>query len=91
MFPNLRRNSRIGQWKGRQTAAEETALLLQLWTRPVLLRLFMVLATAAAVALMVYSAGPPLPYRVGEVYPSDLRVRVFFQVINQPQTDFRRE
>ncbi|MBY0526512.1 MAG: HDIG domain-containing protein [Gemmataceae bacterium] len=56
-----------------------------------LLRLGMVLATAAVVAVMIYAWGPPLPYRVGEVYPSDLRVRVNFEVVNQPQTDWRRE
>src|SRR5262249_53275436 len=35
--------------------------------------------------------GPPLPYRLGETYPTDLRVRAYFETINQPQTDQVRE
>jgi putative nucleotidyltransferase with HDIG domain len=59
--------------------------------RSLLGRLAMVLGTTAIVTLLVYAWGPPMPYRVGEVYPSDLRVRHYFEVVNQPQTDWRRE
>ena len=50
----------------------------------------LVLATAVAVTVGVYSWGPS-PYRVGEIYPSDLRVRVYFEVVDQPQTEWKRE
>jgi putative nucleotidyltransferase with HDIG domain len=66
-------------------------MLALLWRRALLCRLAMVLVSAATVALLVYSWGPPMPYRIGEVHPSDLRVRVYFEVLNQPQTDWRRE
>ncbi len=54
-------------------------------------RLGVVLVTATVVAVLVYVSGPPFRYRVGEVYPVDLRVRVTFEIVNQPQTDWRRE
>ena len=54
-------------------------MLPRLWQRPVLQRLAMVLAAASAVTILVFSWGPPFAYRVGEVYPSDLRVRVNFE------------
>ena len=91
MFTPGRKPSRLAQWNGRHPATREFAALALLRQRPVLLRLGMVLVTAAAVALLVYGWGLPMPYRIGEVYPSDLRVRVYFEVFNQPLTDWRRE
>ncbi|HEV3204796.1 MAG TPA: hypothetical protein VGY77_10450, partial [Gemmataceae bacterium] len=63
----------------------------RLWQRPVLLRLGLVFVTTAAATLLIFLWGPPLPFRVGEIYPNDLRVRVYFEVLNQPQTEWKRE
>jgi putative nucleotidyltransferase with HDIG domain len=57
----------------------------------VLIRLGVVLVTTVGVTLLAVVAGPPLPYRVGETYPNDLRVRVYFELVNQPQTNQARE
>jgi putative nucleotidyltransferase with HDIG domain len=57
----------------------------------VLLRLGTVLATMLVVTLLAYRWGPPLRYRVGEIYPGDLRGRVYFEVVNEPQTERARE
>ncbi len=88
----MKKPSRLGQWNGRRHSTRlDAPVLPRLWQRPVLLRLGIVLLTAAIVTLMVYAWGPTVPYRVGEVHRSDLRVRVGFEVVNQPQTDWRRE
>ena len=54
-------------------------VLLRLWPRCWL--------TALLATLLAYVWGPPLPYRVGEVCPHDLRARVYFEVVNQAQTE----
>jgi putative nucleotidyltransferase with HDIG domain len=56
----------------------------------VLLRLATVLATLLAVTWLAYQAGPAMPYRVGEIYTTDLRVRAPFKIVNQPQTNQAR-
>jgi membrane-associated HD superfamily phosphohydrolase len=92
MFGPLKKQPRLGQWNGRRRSSRhDEPVLPHLWRRPVLLRLATVLVTAAAVTGLIYSCGPLLPYRVGEVYPRDVRVRVYFDVINQAQTERRRE
>jgi len=92
MFGSIKKTTRLGQWNGpRHSSREEARVLPQLWNRAVLVRLGVVLLTAAAVTAIVYCWGPPFPYRIGEVYPTDLRVRVGFEIVNQPQTDWRRE
>ncbi len=55
------------------------------------MRLGLVLATMILVTLVAYRLGPPFPYRVGEIYPSDIRVRVFFTMVNGSQTERARE
>jgi putative nucleotidyltransferase with HDIG domain len=57
-------------------------VLPRFWRRAVLLRLAVGLATTIAVTALVYSWGPPFPYRLGEVHPHDLRVRVDFNVVD---------
>jgi putative nucleotidyltransferase with HDIG domain len=92
MFGPIKKSGRLGQWNGRRhSSRNETPVLPRLWQRSVLLRLGLVLATASAVTLLVYWWGPMLPYRIGEKYSNDLRVRVYFEVINQPQTEWKRE
>lgn len=92
MFTNPKKNSRLGQWDGRRRSSRsEEPVLPYLWQRPVLLRLAPVLATALVATYLAYQWGPPLPYRVGEIYPRDLRVRVYFELVNQPQTEHARD
>jgi putative nucleotidyltransferase with HDIG domain len=88
----MKKPSRLGQWDGRRRSSRtDEAVLPRLWQRTVLLRLLPVLATALGVTYLAYCGGPPLPYRVGEVCPRDLRVRVFFQLVNQEQTERARD
>jgi putative nucleotidyltransferase with HDIG domain len=92
MFGASKKLARLGQWDGRtRSSRSEEPVLPQLWRRSVLARLGVVLATAVAVTIVVFAAGPPRPYRLGEIYPYDLRVRAYFEVINQPQTAYARE
>jgi putative nucleotidyltransferase with HDIG domain len=43
------------------------------------------------VTALAYYWGPSLPYRAGEIYPTDLRVRAYFEVVKKPQTAQARE
>jgi putative nucleotidyltransferase with HDIG domain len=86
MFGPNKKQPRLGHWNGRRRSSRsDEPMLPHLWRRPVMLRLAVVLVTAVLVTLMAYSWGPPLPYRVGEVYPFDLRVRVDFERVNHVQ------
>lgn len=92
MFSGSKKPSRLSQWNGRRRSSRsEEAFLPCLLRRSVLLRLGVVLLTAAAVAGMVYAWGPSLPYRAGEVCSRDLRVRVDFEVINEAKTESKRD
>jgi cyclic-di-AMP phosphodiesterase PgpH len=85
MFNSLRKPSRLAQWNGRRRSSRgEEPVLPQLWEFPALVRLAVVLATMLAVTLLAYWWGPPLPYRLGEIYPNDLRVRAGLELPNQP-------
>jgi putative nucleotidyltransferase with HDIG domain len=89
------KNPRLSQWNGRRRSSRsEESVLPSLWHKPVLVRLGLVLATVLLVtyvAYVAYVAAPPLPYRVGEIFPRSLRVRVAFELVNQPQTDHARD
>src|SRR5262245_16494026 len=92
MFSSQKKDARLVQWNGRRRSSRsEEPMLPALWQRPVLLRLGIVLVTTLVVTFLAYQWGPPLPYRVGEVYPRDLRVRVDFEVVNEAQTEKARE
>jgi cyclic-di-AMP phosphodiesterase PgpH len=92
MFTGTKKPSRLDQWDARRRAARgEAGEGSTLWGRGLFLRLALVLATAVAVTGGVYSWGPLPPYRAGEIYPSDLRVRVYFDVVDQSQTEWKRE
>lgn len=54
-----------------------------LWCRPTLSRLGVVVLTTLLVTCLIQFWGPPFPYRVGEVYPYDVYVRVEFQRIDR--------
>lgn len=92
MFGPGKKHSRIGQWNGRKRSSRREELVLpRLLQASVLLRLAPVLVTALAVTYLAYLSGPPLLWRVGEVPNRDLRVRVFFEQINDQQTEELRE
>jgi putative nucleotidyltransferase with HDIG domain len=92
MFNSLKKQPRLGQWDGRRRSSRsEEPLLPLMWRRAVLFRLATVLVTTILATLLVFHWGPPLPYRVGQVYPWDLRVRVDFELVNQTQTERARE
>jgi putative nucleotidyltransferase with HDIG domain len=84
MFRLIRKvQPRLSQWTGRRhSSRSEATVLPRFWRRTVLMRLAAVLATTAVVTTLVYLWGPPFPYRLGEICPYDLRVRVDFDVIN---------
>jgi putative nucleotidyltransferase with HDIG domain len=92
MFGSIKKNSRLAQWKGRRGfKGDDERGLPALWQHPVLLRLIPVLATALGVTYLAYRGGPPLPYREGAMYPRDLRVRVYFELVNPTQTERARD
>jgi putative nucleotidyltransferase with HDIG domain len=92
MFNPSRKLSRLGQWNGRRwSSRQEDPVLTRLRQLPVLLRLGTVLATMIIVTFLAYWWGPPLPYRLGEIHPNDLRVRAYFEVENHAQTGRARE
>src|SRR6266446_8171339 len=92
MLSFLKKKSRLGQWNGRRRSSRGgEPFFLKIFHRPVLLRLSPVLLTALAITYLAYRGGPPLPYRMGAIYPRDLRVRVYFELVNQPQTEHARD
>jgi putative nucleotidyltransferase with HDIG domain len=92
MFAGGKKPSRIGQWDGRRRSSRSEDLVWpNLRRRSVLLRLAAVFATALAVTLLAYTWAPPQPFRCGEVYPHDLRARVYFEIVNQSLTARRRD
>lgn len=83
MFP-IKKFPRLGQWDGRKRSSrQEEPMLRRLGQPAVLLRLSVAWLTTIAVTALAINWGPPFPYRVGEIYPHDLRARVDFEVVNQ--------
>src|SRR5205807_5409712 len=92
MFGPIKKHSRLGQWNGRRRSSRSSEpVFTRLWQRPVLLRLATVLSTMVLVTLLAYRWGTPSPYRVGQVFPRDVRSRVSFEVSNLSQTEQARE
>jgi putative nucleotidyltransferase with HDIG domain len=92
MFGPIKKHARLLQWNGRRRSSRTDELVLpSLWQRPVLLRLALALVTAVTVTVLVYSWGPPFPYRVGEKYPTALTVRAPFEIVNHVETEWKRE
>jgi putative nucleotidyltransferase with HDIG domain len=92
MLGSPKKPSRVGQWDGRRHSSRHGAPLLARLAQPhALLRLLPVLVTVLLATLFVYAVAPPLPYRYGEVCPRDLRARVFFEVVDQAQTERKKE
>src|SRR5438105_8914310 len=92
MFGPIKKRSRLGQWNGRRRSSRsDEPVMPHLGQKQVLLRFLAVLLTTVIATFLAFLWGRPLPYRVGETCPRDLRARVHFEVINQPQTDLARE
>src|SRR5262245_45427740 len=84
MFGPLKKSmTRLGQWRGRRRSTRDEPALPRFLHRRMLTRAGAVLATTLAVTLLASWGTPPLPYRLGEIYPYDLRVRVDFEVVNR--------
>jgi putative nucleotidyltransferase with HDIG domain len=92
MFNAVRKRSRLSQWDGRRRSSrsDEPALrnILQI---PILLRLAVVLAGVVLITLLALWWGPPPPYHTGQICSSDLRVRAYFEVVNDALTEQARE
>jgi cyclic-di-AMP phosphodiesterase PgpH len=83
MFGPLKKLPRLLQWDGRtRSTRREEPLLRQIAHKRALARLAIVWLTTIAVTVLAIWWGVPLRYRIGEVYPYDLRARVEFTVIN---------
>ncbi len=80
--PLKRFRNRLLRRKRRRVGDPAEPPPLPWWRSPVPLRVAVVLVTTIGVAAIAALGTPPLPCRVGEVYPHDLCVRVDFQVIN---------
>jgi len=91
IFGTHKKNARLGAFNSRKRSNWARWLMPGTWRSPVLTRLAGVAATVVIVTALVHAAGPPLPYRVGEILPHDLRVRVGFELVNYSQTERMRE
>lgn len=92
MFRSQRKEPRLSQWDGRtRSTRHDEPVLPQLARRPVIARLAVVWLTIFVATGMVYLWGLPLPYRVGEVHPRDVRARVDFTVYNPTLTQLTQE
>jgi cyclic-di-AMP phosphodiesterase PgpH len=92
MLGSPKKQPRLGQWDGRRHSSRHGAPVLARLAQPyVLLRLLPVLVTVLLVTLLTYVSGPPLPYRYGEVCERELRARIFFEVVDEAQTERKRD
>src|SRR3954447_13354301 len=83
MFHTLKRLPRLLQWNGRtRSSRREEPLLRQLAHKHTLARLALAWLTTILITILAVAWGVPMRYRIGEVYPHDLRARVEFTVIN---------
>ncbi|MBI2807325.1 MAG: HDIG domain-containing protein [Planctomycetes bacterium] len=83
MFGPLKKLPRLLQWNGRtRSSRHEEPLLKQVAHKHALVRLAVVWTATLLVTALAMWWNVPMRYRVGEVYPHDLRARVDFTVIN---------
>jgi putative nucleotidyltransferase with HDIG domain len=91
-FSATRRSPRLAQWDGRRRSSRSDAVDWRtLLRRAVLARLAVVAAACVTLALLVAGDGPPLPYRVGQTVPRDVRARVAFDIVDDPETTQARD
>lgn len=88
MFGSPRRSPRLAEWDGRRRSSHSDTLFdwSALKRRAVVVRLAVVAVAAVCVTAILIGDGPPLPYRVGQSVPRDLRARVAFDVVNEAET-----
>jgi putative nucleotidyltransferase with HDIG domain len=92
MIGSSKKPPRLGQWDGRQYSSRHGAPVLARLAQPgVLLRLLPVLVTILLATLLTYASGPQLPYRYGEVCEREVRARLFFEVVDEAQTERKRD
>jgi putative nucleotidyltransferase with HDIG domain len=92
MFAIRKKSARPIQWDGRRRSSPDDEPVLTRLSRPdAAVRLAAVLATALAATFLAYNWGQPQTYRVGEKCMHELRARVYFEMVNQAQTERRRD
>ncbi len=83
MFGALKKLPRLGQWRGRKRSTrQDEPMFRRLGQKRVMLRLAVVWCTTFLITMLAIAWGPPMAYRLGEVYPFDLRARVDFEILN---------
>jgi putative nucleotidyltransferase with HDIG domain len=81
MFGAVKKFPRLIQWNGRKRSTrQDVPIWRRLSRRRVLLRLGVVWLTTLAITVLAIRWGPPVPYRLGEIYAHDLRARVDFKL-----------
>jgi putative nucleotidyltransferase with HDIG domain len=92
MFGFTKKPARPIQWDGRRRSTRsDEPVLAHLWGRDVLLRVGVVFFAVLAATCLAYNYGPPQSYRVGEKVQHELRARVYFEMVNQAQTERQRD
>src|SRR5262249_53775607 len=94
MFGSLKRSPRLGHWNGRPHHLRRRKYLipvLRLRDRTARIRFGLIVGTAVLFTIAAALLGPSFPFRAGEVSARDIRARVEFAVINEAQTEQRRE
>ncbi len=87
-----KKNSRLVQWDEKRRSTQKVTLFLaSLWHRPTLIRVAIVLAVTVATTFLADAWSHSIPYRVGEVWPHDVRTRVDFEVENLAKTEEDRD
>lgn len=86
MFPGSRRSPRLAQWNGRRRSSRSDAFDWRaLLCRRVVARLVVVACTCLFLTYLVADDGPPFAYRLGQTVPRDVRARVDFRMVDQPE------
>lgn len=84
--------SRLSSWTAPQaTARTHEPIFARLCQKSVLARLSVVAIAALALTCLAFFWGLPLPYRIGEVWPHDVRSRVTFHVPDDDKTEVLRD
>lgn len=92
MLGSLRRSPRLAQWDGRRRSSRSDAVDWRALTRRgVLVRATVVVAACASLGLVILGDGPPFPYRHGQSLLRDVRARVPFDIVDEPETAQARD
>jgi putative nucleotidyltransferase with HDIG domain len=92
MFPFGKKPVRPIQWDGRRRSSRsDHPVFAHLLERDALLRTGAILFTALSAAFLAYHYGPPQNFRLGEKTQHELRARVYFEMVNQAQTEHIRD